>query len=169
MGLYFRFIIYSIIYGSTKSAYKKASFLKRSNLFKSFGERCYWHPMTIPSFPNCISIGDNVTVCADVKFFEHDIVHRMWNDDPDYSGPNIAFYKKDISVGNNVVLGGNSIILYGVAIGNNALVAAGSVVTHSVNDFEIVAGNPAVVIGNTRDLYNKRLSYTLQKSKDAAD
>ena len=103
-----------------------------------------------------ISIGDNVTVCADVKFFEHDIVHRMWNGNRAYTGPVINQYQGEITVGDNSVIGGNSIILYNVKIGNDVLVAAGSVITHDVEDYAIVAGNPARKIGDTRELYKKR-------------
>lgn len=120
----------------------------------------YWHPRIIPSFPKNISIGDNVTVCADVKFFEHDIVHRMWNGDQNYNGEKISLFVGKIKIDDNVVIGGNSIILYNVHIGNNALIAAGSVVTKDVEPFAIVAGNPARKIGDTRELYLKRLEFT---------
>ena len=36
-------------------------------------------------------------------------------------------------------------ILPGVTIGRNALVGAGSVVTHDVDDFQVVYGNPASI------------------------
>lgn len=99
-------------------------------------------------------------MCADVKFFEHDIVHRMWNGDYDYSGAKIKPYQGEIIIDDNVVIGGNSIILYNVHIGHNALVAAGSVVTNDVEPYAIVGGNPARIIGDTRKLYQKRLQYT---------
>lgn len=43
-------------------------------------------------------------------------------------------------------IGANSTLLPGVVIGENALVGAGSVVTKSVEDHAIVAGNPAVFL-----------------------
>jgi acetyltransferase-like isoleucine patch superfamily enzyme len=43
-------------------------------------------------------------------------------------------------------IGANSIILPGVTIGENAVVGAGSVVTKSVPDRSVVAGNPAKII-----------------------
>lgn len=70
------FLLMQLCVGSRKAAYKKADFFHQHKLFKKFGGG-YWHPRSIPSYPELISIGDNVTVCADVKFFEHDIVHRM--------------------------------------------------------------------------------------------
>ena len=43
-------------------------------------------------------------------------------------------------------IGANAIILKGVTIGENAVVGAGSIVTRSVDDYNVVAGNPAKVI-----------------------
>lgn len=60
-----------------------------------------------------------------------------------YTGAKIAQFDGKIEIDDNVVIGGNSIILYSVYIGNNALVAAGSVVTKDVEPYSIVAGNPA--------------------------
>lgn len=151
------FLLMQLCVGSRKAAYKKADFFHQHKLFKKFGGGGgYWHPRSIPSYPELISIGDNVTICADVKFFEHDIVHRMWNGNRAYTGPVINQYQGEITVGDNSVIGGNSIILYNVKIGNDVLVAAGSVVTHDVEDYAIVAGNPARKIGDTRELYKKR-------------
>jgi len=52
-------------------------------------------------------------------------------------------YVDDITIGNNVWLGGGVIILAGVVIGDNAVVGAGSVVTKSVDEQSFYAGNPA--------------------------
>ena len=51
--------------------------------------------------------------------------------------------KGDIIIGNDVWIGGNAVIMSGVKIGDGAVVGAGSVVTKDVDDYEIVAGNPA--------------------------
>ena len=47
-------------------------------------------------------------------------------------------------------LGANATILCGLTIGKFALIGAGAVVTRDVGDYAIVAGNPAGVIGDTR-------------------
>lgn len=49
-----------------------------------------------------------------------------------------------LTIGQNSWVGNGAIIM--ANIGKEAVVAAGSVVTRDVNDFEIVAGNPAKVI-----------------------
>lgn len=83
----------------------------------------------------------------------------MWNDDPKYTGQKISQYEGKIEIDDNVVIGGKSIILYNVHIGNNVLVAAGSMATKDVEPYSIVAGNPAKKIGDTRELYSRRLDY----------
>ena len=52
----------------------------------------YWHPCWIPTQPELISIGSNVTIAADVRFYEHDMVRLMFDDDPNYIGPYIKYY-----------------------------------------------------------------------------
>ena len=46
-------------------------------------------------------------------------------------------------VGNDVWIGHGATILSGVSIGNGAIIGAGSVVTSDVEEFSVVAGNPA--------------------------
>ena len=53
---------------------------------------------------------------------------------------------KPITIGNNVWIGANSIILPGVTIQKNSIIAAGSVVTTTVPANVLVAGCPAKVI-----------------------
>jgi acetyltransferase-like isoleucine patch superfamily enzyme len=54
--------------------------------------------------------------------------------------------KGDIVIGNDVWIGHGALILSGVHIGNGAVIGAGSVVNKNVEDFAIVAGNPAKFI-----------------------
>ena len=49
-------------------------------------------------------------------------------------------------------IGSNATILPDIVIGRRAMVAAGAVVTKDVPEYAIVAGNPARVIGSTRDM-----------------
>ena len=48
--------------------------------------------MNMPNRPWRISIGNNVNIATNVSFFEHDIIHRMWNGNPKYKGPEILSY-----------------------------------------------------------------------------
>jgi acetyltransferase-like isoleucine patch superfamily enzyme len=53
---------------------------------------------------------------------------------------------KPITIGEDCWFGGNVIVVPGVTIGRGVTVGAGSVVTRDVEDFCVVAGNPARVI-----------------------
>lgn len=52
----------------------------------------------------------------------------------------------EITIGNNVWIGGGSIVCPGVRIGNNVTVGAGAVVTKSLPDNVLAAGNPCKII-----------------------
>ena len=51
--------------------------------------------------------------------------------------------KENVEIGDNVLIGANSVILEGIKIGNNSIVGAGSIVTKNVPDNVVVYGNPA--------------------------
>jgi acetyltransferase-like isoleucine patch superfamily enzyme len=57
-----------------------------------------------------------------------------------------------VSIGNDVWIGANSILLAGVVVGNGSVIGAGSVVTKQVPPYSIVAGNPAKVIRSRFEL-----------------
>ncbi len=57
-----------------------------------------------------------------------------------------------VMIGDDVWIGTRAIILPGVSIGRGAIIAAGAVVTKDVPEYAIVAGNPARIIRNRKDL-----------------
>jgi len=54
--------------------------------------------------------------------------------------------KIGVKIGNDCWIGAGAIILNGVTIGDGAIVDAGAVVTKDVEQYTIVAGNPAIKI-----------------------
>lgn len=102
-----------------------------------------------------VEIGDNVKIQNGVSVY-----HGVRIEDDVFIGPNATFtndfypraFNEDWDVSPTLVKRGASIcanatIVCGNTIGEYAMVAAGSVVTHNVEPFSLVAGNPARVIG----------------------
>jgi len=65
-----------------------------------------------------------------------------------------------VTIGNDVWIGANSVIVDGVKIGDGAIIAANSVVTKDVNDYEIVGGVPAKFIKNR--FSNQEIAFLLE-------
>ena len=55
-------------------------------------------------------------------------------------------YGISVTIGDNVWIGGNTVILPGVHIGSNTVIGAGSVVTKDSPDWVVAAGNPCRVV-----------------------
>ncbi|MBE7057069.1 MAG: sugar O-acetyltransferase [Ruminococcaceae bacterium] len=55
-------------------------------------------------------------------------------------------YGMEITIGNNVWIGGNVVICPGVHIGDNSVIGAGSVVTKDIPEWSLALGNPCKVI-----------------------
>jgi len=99
-----------------------------------------------PSHCFLISIGDNCTICPNVRLIAHDA-----------STKKILGYTKigKIDIKENCFLGDSAIILPGVTIGANSIIGAGAVVTKDVPLNAIAAGNPAKVISSVREHIKK--------------
>ena len=87
-----------------------------------------------------VVIGDNCQMAPNVSIYTagHP-VHPV--------ARNSAYeYGIEVTIGDNVWIGGNTVILPGVHIGSNTVIGAGSVVTHDIPDWVVAAGNPCKVI-----------------------
>jgi acetyltransferase-like isoleucine patch superfamily enzyme len=87
-----------------------------------------------------VKIGDGVAIAPFCKLFTFS--HHYSED----KGIRESYYHKDVVIGNDVLIGSNSVILPGVTIGDRAIIAAGSVVTRDVESNSIVGGIPAKLI-----------------------
>lgn len=101
--------------------------------------------------PYLIEIGDNVRIAPDTAFYTHG---GIWSLRMIFKDPQLDHFGK-IKVGNNTYIGERCMIMPGVSIGENCIVGGGSVVTKSVPDGCMVAGNPAKFIGYTDDFYRR--------------
>ena len=134
----------------------RAAYLRKQNIFHHFGNYCLCQPYTIPSEPYLVSIGDNVRVTAGVRFITHDISPAMFCRAGYKCQKSCLYFMDKIIVGNNVMIGADSIIMPGVTIGDDVVIAAGSVVTKDIPSGEVWGGVPAKKIENFFDLVEKK-------------
>ncbi|MCR4826966.1 MAG: acyltransferase [Bacteroidales bacterium] len=116
------------------------------------GKNCSIATKNFSSEPYLIEMGDLVRVANDVKFFTHGGVysqHRKYNKSMEHFGK--------IKIGNYTYIGDSCLVMGGVTIGNDVIVAAGTVVTKSIPDGVMVAGNPMRIIGNTEDFVKRMI------------
>ena len=90
-----------------------------------------------PSHCWLITIGDNVTMAPRVHILCHDASTKQFL--------NLTKIGR-VTIGDNVFIGAESVVLPGVTIGNNVIIGANSTVTHDVPDNTVVAGSPARII-----------------------
>lgn len=86
-----------------------------------------------------VKIGDNVMFAPNVSLYT--VGHPL---DPELRNAGWE-QAKPITIGNNVWIGGNVVILGGVTIGDNVVVGAGSVVSKDIPPNSLAVGNPCRV------------------------
>jgi maltose O-acetyltransferase len=89
-----------------------------------------------------VKIGNNVLLGPNVHVYT--VTHPV-NPTERASGKELAY---PVEIGDNVWIGGGSIICPGVKIGSNTTIAAGSVVINDIPENVLAAGNPCSVIKN---------------------
>lgn len=90
-----------------------------------------------PSHCWLIEIGDNVTMAPRVHILCHDASTKQF----------LGYTKIGrVTIGNNVFIGAESVVLPGVTIGDNVVIGANSTVTHDIPENSVAVGSPARVI-----------------------
>jgi len=103
-----------------------------------------------------LEIGEGTQLAAWAGIFTHSshiairIYGKHYQDVPESEKQGYAI--KNVIIGKYVFIGARALVLPGVSIGDGALVEAGSIVRKDVNAFDIVSGNPAEVVGDTRKM-----------------
>lgn len=87
-----------------------------------------------------VKIGNNVMLAPNVAIYTagHPI-HPV-------ARSSMYEYGIEVTIGDNVWIGGNAVILPGVTIGDNVVIGAGSVVTKDIPANVVAAGNPCRVV-----------------------
>lgn len=131
-----------------------------AKLFQSVGKHVWIEPDFRCEYGKNICLADDVYInfgcvildCAKVSIGSNTLI-----------GPNVGIYTanhaldlaerkaggcigRPVTIGENVWIGGNTVILGGVTIGESAVIGAGSVVTKDVPANTIAVGNPARIL-----------------------
>lgn len=112
------------------------------------GENCEMGDMThIVAYEN-VRIGDNVLIAS--KCFISDTNHGVYKgvsqDTPDTPPKKRILSCTPVSIGNNVWIGENVVILAGSKIGNGCIIGANSVISGEYGPDCIIAGTPGRII-----------------------
>ena len=139
------------------------------NAFKSTGSDVWIEPPFFCDYASFISVGEDTFINTNCVFQDNNFitigkhcligpgVHIYTASHPvspeertDTSGENQLYktFTKPVSIGNNVWIGGQTVILPGVTIGDGVTIGAGSVVTKSLPNRVVAFGNPCRIVKN---------------------
>ena len=149
---------------------QKLNFMDRSDfdgiaetvkdLFGKAGKECVVNPPFYCDYGSHIEVGENFFANYNCTIID---VAGVSIGDNCFMAPNVAVYTaghpvhpdtrnsmfeygKKVTIGDNVWIGGNSVICPGVHIGNHVVIGAESVVTKDIPDWSVAAGNSCRVI-----------------------
>jgi len=132
-------------------------------LFRRLGGFCYVYPGARLSHTYGISAGRNLMINAGafvygrggLTFGDHVMIgpnavivssqHRF--DDPSVPMVYLGHAAAPVTIGSDVWIGANAVILPGVTVADGTVVSAGAVVTRDTEPYSIVGGVPAARIG----------------------
>lgn len=159
----FRKIVKRILYPNYYSNEAYIHYLQNSGA-KIGEETVFYDPVLKPvdetSLP-FIEIGSRCRITRGVLILAHDYSYSTLR--PVYHK---MLLKSGItSIGNNVFIGMNSIILMNTTIGDNVIIGAGSVVSGCVPSNCVIGGNPAKVICTLDEYYVKLNDCYLDNAK----
>jgi acetyltransferase-like isoleucine patch superfamily enzyme len=125
----------------------KVSAKRRNNYLRSkgvkIGQDCKILTVSFSTELYLIEIGDGARIASGTQFITHDGSVNCFPGEVDGG----IFGK--ITLGNNVFIGNNSIILLNTTLGDNCVVGAGSVVRGQFPAGSVIVGNPAKVLMKT--------------------
>jgi len=101
---------------------------------------------------NGITIEEGVQITNYISVLSHSshISIRLYGYDYHSTSDHIGYKKGSVRIGKFTFIGPHSTVLAGTDIGKGCIVSAYSMVKGTFPDFSVIAGNPAVVVGDTR-------------------
>lgn len=121
------------------------------------GDHVYIGPFNRLDAGAGLTIGEGVQITSHCSIVTHSshrsmrLLGRAYAEHPVDAGPRPGWIAGPVHIGPWSFIGPHSLIEAGTRLGRGTLVCAGSVVRGEYPDFAVLRGNPAVVVGDTRD------------------
>ncbi|HFC9253835.1 TPA: DapH/DapD/GlmU-related protein [Enterococcus faecium] len=129
----------------------------------TIGNDCEIYPSVNITEPYLVSIGNAVRINEGVHLIGHDggvwCLRHLYPDLKDVD----KFGK--ITIGNNVHIGTNAIIMPNVKIGDNCIIGCGAIVTKMIPSNSVAVGVPARVIESIDDYRKKNINSFVHTKK----
>jgi acetyltransferase-like isoleucine patch superfamily enzyme len=117
----------------------------RGRQFITMGEDVWIGYFTLIDGSGGLKIGTKVAISSGVHIYTHDTSYHKALDTPKQADAS-HIHRAPVSIGNNVQIGANSIILPGVTIGDNVVIGACSLVNKDIPSNSVAVGNPCKIV-----------------------
>ena len=108
--------------------------------------------------PGMIYVGKNTVIAKGSIILTHDFSIECGLIAVNKTKPGQeAMFLKEVHIGDNTFIGARTFILPGAKIGNNVIIGAGSVVSGTIPDNVVAAGNPCKVICSIEEWANRKI------------
>jgi len=138
-------------------------FLNRTGV--KIGDNIYFHggvnTVSIDiTRPSLVTIGSNISFNKNFTLLTHDwggyVLRNRYKEFIPSSGK--------VKIGNNIVFGRNVTVLKGVTIGDNCIIGLNSVITKDIPANSVAVGAPARVVSTLEDYYKKRKKQCIEEA-----
>lgn len=126
----------------------------RSQGVKFIGQPEYIHQDAYLDPSGGLTIGEKTVISTRVIILTHDwsFLTRYKAKGVELTNIDNSLAFKSVNIGNSSFIGAGAIVLPGSQIGTSCIIGAGAVIKGKIDDFSIMAGNPAKRIGDTRQI-----------------
>ncbi|MBR1862706.1 MAG: acyltransferase [Ruminococcus sp.] len=147
----------TLVYNLQRGNKAKNEYLVRKKLVAGIGENVTTNWRKIPLYSELIKLHSNIMIASGVHFVTHDAVNYM------LTRKEGTFFPEQIGcieIMDNVFIGTETVILYGVRIGKNVIIGANTLVNRDLEEGYVYAGIPARKICTFDEFVEKRRKST---------
>lgn len=159
---------------ANRSTEGKRKYLEKRGAIIGVGTRLNCSTDSFGTEPYLIKCGKDCLFGNGVHFYTHDGGIKVLNSLNMFDGKRMEKFGT-ITIGDNVYIGSETLIMPGITIGSNCIIAAGAVVTKNIPSNTVWGGVPAKQIKTLKEYYQSTLEkqgvfcfegYSMQAKKD---